>query len=131
MGLRRSWKRLWGAVRAHAEIQGIRDALPSLEAYREFVGPVLSEDSTETLSVCLDEPDHLRVPQDAGAVELRVGYRGRPTARVDLLKAGDQWDWQAVTDLVVEQAARSLAEHGAELLPDALGPGHVTGMPGG
>jgi GT2 family glycosyltransferase len=130
-GLRHSWKRLWGALRAHAEIQGIRDALPSLEAYREFVGRVFGEESTETLTVWFDEPDGLRVPPDAGAVELLVGYRGGPTARVDLLKAGDQWDWQAVTDLVVEQAARSLAEHGDEALPGALGPGHVTGMPGG
>jgi GT2 family glycosyltransferase len=85
---------------------GVSDALPSAEQFEEFFAPMWRGDHLATVPVWLDEPGSLRIPRDAGPVELGLGYAGRPLGCVRALDPGGQWDWREVT----ARAARAASE---------------------
>jgi hypothetical protein len=108
LGLRRQWWSLTGRLLSHSYALGVRDALPTAEQLREFIAPIAEEESSESVSVSLDQPGRLELPRGAGAVELLLCYGGEAVARVDALEPETQWDWQLLTERVLREASAPL-----------------------
>jgi hypothetical protein len=86
----------------YAYLLGVRDELPTVQQVREFVAPMLRRDGVETVPVALDRPGVIELQPTFGAVELVLYHAGRPLARVAATRPEAQWDWDALTERVIE-----------------------------
>ena len=119
------WARTLGNLLMHAYVLGVRDAVPTLEELDELLAPIRSREGLDAIEVRLDRPGTLRVPADAGQVELVLNYASEEIARVDAPAPRQPWEWGEVSDRVVDRAGepfrRALARR-PEALPE-LAPG--------
>ena len=95
-------ERIVGRLRLHGYVMGMRDRLGTVAALDEFLRPVLQGEYAETVRVDLAHPAPIAVPPVGGALELAVTEDGRELARVPAILPGQQWDWDALTDRVVD-----------------------------
>ncbi len=113
------WARTLGNLLMHAYVLGVRDSVPTLAELEELLAPIRRRDGLDRVDVHLDRTGSLRVPADAGQVELVLTYAAQEIARVDAPPPRHPWDWERVTDRVVDRAGepfrRALARR-----PDAL-----------
>jgi glycosyltransferase involved in cell wall biosynthesis len=98
-----SW-RLTLKLLAYSYLLGVRDELPTPERFREFVAPIVSREAVETVPVELDRPGAIELAPAIGGVDLALSYEGRALARVEAMRPETQWDWEALTERVVESA---------------------------
>jgi glycosyltransferase involved in cell wall biosynthesis len=99
--LRDRWWSLVNKLLSHAYLLGVRDALPTQEAFQEFVAPIEDGRAVTRIPLALDRPDRLEIPPGAGAVALELSYRGRSLAEVQAIELEEQLDWERLTQRVV------------------------------
>jgi len=98
------WSRTLGILYVQAYAMGVRDAVPTLEQFRELVAPITRKEGIDSIEVRLDRPGSLNVPPTAGQVELVLAYGSDRIASVDAPAPRQQWDWEDVAQLVVNTA---------------------------
>jgi hypothetical protein len=99
-----AWDRLFRVLWTQAYVAGLKDALPSLEQFRAFLDS--STASVDALEVTLDRPRPLQLPSRQAPVDVSVGWKGLPIARVPAIAPGAQWSWDALAARVVEHSTR-------------------------
>jgi GT2 family glycosyltransferase len=119
--LRYHWRRLAHVLLRLSYVQGVADALPTLERLEEFLAPVWTGDSVASLPVWLDTAAQIDVPPGAGALELNLGYAGVPLVRARAIDVASQWDWAEVTERAVRAASQPIRR--AILLQEQLARG--------
>ncbi len=104
MKLARAWGRLFRVLWTQAYVAGLKDALPSLEEFRAFLGSTAGP--VDALQVTLDHPSPLQLPSRQAPVDISVAWRGLSIARVPAVASGAQWSWEALAGRVVELSSR-------------------------
>ena len=103
---RSRWWPLFGQFLSLAYMTGVRDALPSIEEFREFVAPVLSREYDERLPVALDHRGVLEAVPAVTPVMLSLAYGATAVGELDALEPESQWDWVRLSQRVVAEAWR-------------------------
>jgi glycosyltransferase involved in cell wall biosynthesis len=104
-----AWKSMLRML-SYCYLLGVRQTLPGEAEFEEFVRPMLRHELVETVPLAIDRPGTLEVQPATSAVDLLLTYGGRELARVDALEPEVQWDWDTLTDRVVENALDSYRE---------------------
>jgi hypothetical protein len=104
-----AWKSMLRML-SYSYLIGLRETLPTEAEFEEFVRPILRHELAETVPLAIDRAGPLEVPPATGAVDLLLTYGGHELARVDALEPEVQWDWDTLTERVVEQALDSYRE---------------------
>jgi GT2 family glycosyltransferase len=118
LGLRSACGRLVGMLRTHTYLLGVRELLPTPEAFREFMAPVTGGEAIDRVRVSLGGDGTVEVPPAAGAVELSLDCGGEELARVLATELGEPWDWAAIRERVVREALGPLTRECQGLRPD-------------
>jgi glycosyltransferase involved in cell wall biosynthesis len=103
---RSKWWSLLGQLLSLAYMAGVREALPSLDAFREFVEPVLSRQHAARLNVALDERGVLELPPVVTPVTLSLQCGPTAIGEVEALEPETQWDWDRLSERVATEAWR-------------------------
>lgn len=121
-GRRGAWRRLTARLLRDAYVAGLRDELPSEEAFQALLTELFAQPPAQ-VEVALDGQASPPVPA-FGPVELVLQVGEQVAARVQASEPGTPWDWAAVIDRVqlgASDAARiallgeRLAHDGREL----------------
>lgn len=102
-GRRGAWRRLTALLLRDAYVAGLRDELPSEEAFRALVAELLARPPAR-VEVSLDGGAPPPLPA-SGPVELVLRVGGRVVASVRAPEPGAPWDWAAVIDRVQRDAS--------------------------
>ena len=100
------WWPLFEQFLSLAYLTGVREGLPTLEDFRDFVAPVLSGTYATRIAVALDEPGVLEMPPAVTPVMLSLTYRGATVAELDAFEPELQWDWDRLSERVATEAWR-------------------------
>ena len=103
MKLAPAWGRLFRVLWTQAYVAGLKDALPSLEEFRAFLGSTAGP--VDALQVTLDHPSPLQLPSRQAPVDVSVAWRGLSIARVPAVASGAQWSWDALAARVAEHSS--------------------------
>jgi glycosyltransferase involved in cell wall biosynthesis len=104
---RTRWWPLFGQFLSLAYMTGVRDALPSLEEFRDFVAPVLSREYDERVPVALDQSGVLDTAPAVTPVTLSLAYGATAVGELDALEPEAQWDWGRLSQRVVAECWQS------------------------
>lgn len=103
---RRQWRELTGRLLQDAYVLGLRDELPSEEAFARFVDE-LCAGAPIRAEVSLDDGGPLSEPPQ-GATEVAVRVAGRTVARCVAADPGNGWDWHAIARRLQRESADEL-----------------------
>jgi hypothetical protein len=99
--LRRRWLALASRLLAHAYVIGLREALPTFDAYCNFMRPLEQPGAQHVCSVILGHTGSLRLPSPIAPVSLSIEYRGRALGVVPAMSPGGHWQWQQLEERVL------------------------------
>lgn len=104
-GRRAAWRRTTSRVLENAYVAGLRDELPSEEAFQALLAQVYTQ-RPATVELRLDG-GHTRTVSAAGPVELALRVGDRVVARVAAARPGAAWDWTSAIERVQHDASRA------------------------
>jgi glycosyltransferase involved in cell wall biosynthesis len=120
--LQRQWRELSWLVLAQEYIGGVASQLPTVERLREFVSDVDPDGDAATMSLVVGGPAPASAsPLAPVDVEARCGSLRLARTRAPAL--GEQWDWEALVDRLVEGSPRSPSRELLECVAGHLPPG--------
>jgi hypothetical protein len=80
---------------------GLREALPTFDAYCNFMRPLEQPGAQHVCSVILGHTGSLRLPSPIAPVSLSIEYRGRALGVVPAMSPGGHWQWQQLEERVL------------------------------
>ena len=96
-------------------LQGLTDAMPSIEDFREFMAPALRGEGGRVVNLHLDSGEPGALPStETGWLSLVLHLAGVPLARVVAPEPGRQWDWMALTERAVAECAPAVGADGLD-----------------
>jgi hypothetical protein len=93
----------------HAYAEGVLEAIGSWRALLELAAPALDGSSATEIVLPLLGNAPFRLPAGAADIRLRVTYDSRTLTRVAPLAPESQWDWQLVSERIVDHLERDVA----------------------
>jgi GT2 family glycosyltransferase len=105
-GRRAAWRRDTARLLGDAYVAGLRDEVPSEEAFQALLGEVLAQ-APAMVDVRLDGGVTPPVPA-SGQVELALKVRGNVVSRVRASDPGSPWDWSSALDRVQREGSGAI-----------------------
>ena len=106
-GRRARWWRLSDELLNRSYAAGVLDAIPDIDRLREFLDPEKIRESTERLTLDLENCEPIDLPAAAGASEVTIRAAGRPVATITGTGPAGQWDPRELTERAVDSAAEA------------------------
>ena len=102
--MRRAWSRLVANLMSLHYVLGLRDALPSVDDFARLLADVGAQRG-ERVTVDLDRPGPLALPERAGPLEVCVTEGDRLLGCVPATLPMQQWDWDELIDRITAATA--------------------------
>ncbi|HEU0025095.1 MAG TPA: glycosyltransferase family 2 protein, partial [Thermoleophilaceae bacterium] len=103
-----AWSRVLGNLMTLHYLLGVRDALPSLDAFTE-IAHAIADERPERVTVDLDRPGPAALPDHPGPLEVCVTQGERVLACVPGTRPMQQWDWGELVDRLIDAGGEPLA----------------------
>jgi hypothetical protein len=101
--LRGAWSRMLGRLMMAQYLLGVIDAEPSVERFAAAAAEIVA-DSGERVTIELDSPGPVALPERPGPLEVCVAEGGRVLACVPGTLPMRQWDWDELIDRLIAAA---------------------------
>jgi hypothetical protein len=108
VGRRRACSAMLGRLMMLQYLLGVIEAEPSLDRFAALAGAI-DRDTGEPVTIDLDTPGPVGLPQRPGPVEVCVVRGGRELVRVPGTLPMQQWDWEELIDRLIATGVPELA----------------------